>query len=573
MEPRVVRASRLFLPTLKDAPADATTASHRLLVRAGFVRQVGPGLYAFLPLGARSLGRLMAIAREELAAAGAEEFRLPAVGPTDGAAGSGRGEAADLPVDERRAPERSLGSGSVAAFASLAQGEVRSYRQLPRLWFAVQAAVRDEERPRPGPLWARESVVVATCSLDLDSAGLDRAFEEQKQLVGRVLARCGLDAQMVEADQAGASIRFVVRTDAGDEQVAACPACGYAATVEVATSRLPNVADELATGPPERFPTPGVTTIQALASPPYGVPPERQLKTLVYVADERPVVAVVRGDHALDERRLRAALGVGEVRPAAVDEVVAAMGAHPGSLGAVAFRGAKVLVDRALVGRTGMVTGANQDGFHFRGVDVARDLLAYGAEVADLRTVEAGEGCPRCDGALEVFGAVTVGALSKVGTSVSEALGATVLDVEGRETPIAMGSYQIDLGRVLAAVVEQRHDAEGIVWPPAVAPFDATVLTLGGEPELVEVAERVCEALGRAGLEVLYDDRDERAGVKFKDADLVGIPVRIAVGRKGLASGGVEWKRRGAGEVSPVPVAEVAERTLVALREVSSADG
>jgi prolyl-tRNA synthetase len=308
-----------------------------------------------------------------------------------------------------------------------------------------------------------------------------------------------------------------------------------------------------------------VVTIEALSQPPHGVPARRQLKTLVYMADDRPVVAVVRGDQELNEAKLQTATGAQVIRPAHPEEIPPLMGARAGSLGAVRFTRATVLVDPSLADRRDMVTGANEDGFHLRGVDVRRDLLGHG-KLAELRTVQAGEGCPRCDGTLDVFKALEVGHIFKLGTKYSESMKATVLDAEGKQVPIVMGSYGIGVERIMAAAIELHHDENGIVWPFSIAPFDATVLTLGPEPELRKAAEEIVAAMSAAGLEVLFDDRDERAGVKFKDADLIGLPLRIAVGKKGLAAGNVEWKLRRGGAVELVPAGEVARRAADVVR-------
>jgi prolyl-tRNA synthetase len=316
---------------------------------------------------------------------------------------------------------------------------------------------------------------------------------------------------------------------------------------------------------PRRFPTPGVRTIDALAQKPYGRPGPMQLKTLVYVGDEKPILAVVRGDDELNEAKLQTATGATVLRPAHPEEIRPLMGADAGSLGAVAFRKASVYVDETLAKAKGMVTGANENDFHLEGVDVARDLLPH-AKLADLRSVKAGEGCPRCDGKLELFKALEVGHIFKLGTKYSESMKATVLDQDGKAVPIVMGSYGIGVERIMAAAIELHHDENGIVWPMSIAPFQAAVLTLGPEPELKKAAEEVVDALTKAGVEVLYDDRDERAGVKFKDADLVGLPIRIAVGKKGLADGKVEWKLRSGKQVELVPLAEVAAKAAAFVR-------
>ncbi len=562
----VVRASRAFLPTLKEAPADAQVASHRLLVRAGFVRQLGAGIYDHLPLARRTLARIEAIVREEMEAVGAQEFALPALHPAEIWKESGRwGVMGDnmFRLKDRKGGDYCLGMTHEEIFTAIARDELRSYRQLPQVWFQIQAKFRDEPRPKSGLLRVRQFTMKDAYSFDVDAAGLDRSYEDQRRAYERIFSRCGLDFVAVQAHSGAmggsASQEFMVRTDAGEDLVAACPACRYAANVETATSRLPPEVDPAGPATIERFATPGVVTIEALQRQPHGVGARRQLKTLVYVADGAPVVAVVRGDHELAEAKLQGATDAADVRPARPDEIFPLLGAHPGSLGAVGFRGCPVLVDPALAGRTHMVTGANEDGFHLRGVDVARDLLPH-ARVVDLRAVKAGEGCPRCDGALEVFKALEVGHIFKLGTKYSVALGASVLDAAGAQVPIVMGSYGIGVERIMAAAIELHHDQDGIIWPLSIAPFDATVLPLGREPELLAAAERVAEELAAAGVEVLLDDRDERPGVKFKDADLIGVPLRLAVGKKGLAEGKVEWKRRGAPEVTLVPLGEVAGR-------------
>jgi prolyl-tRNA synthetase len=409
-------------------------------------------------------------------------------------------------------------------------------------------------------------------SFDIDQAGLDRAFEAHRQAYLRIFARCGLPALAVEAFSGmmggRESTEFMVRTQAGEDTIAICPSCGYAANLEVATSRLAPIHDE-PSAELERFATPGVVTIEALAAPPYAVAPTHQLKTLVYVSNvSEAVVAVVRGDDVLNEAKLQLATGGSDLRPASAEEIVEIMGAHAGSLGAVHLHrpGVRVLIDQSLAERTNVVTGANTDGVHVRGVDVARDILAFGAEPVDLRTVRAGEGCPCCEGGqLELDRSLEIGHIFKLGTRFSEPLGVSVLNADGRAVPIVMGSYGIGIGRILAAAVELFHDADGIIWPVPIAPFAATVLTLGHEPALGAAAEQVVAALQSAGLDVLYDDRPERAGVKFKDADLIGIPLRIAVGQSGLARGAVEWKLRRDRQLQLVPLEEVAARARAGL--------
>jgi prolyl-tRNA synthetase len=562
----VVRTSKAFIPTLKEAPSDAQVASHRLLVRAGFVRQLGAGIYDYLPLAKRSLTKIEAIIREEMDAIGAQEFFLPALHPAEIWKESGRWSVMGdnmFRLKDRKGGDYCLGMTHEEIFTAIARDELRSYRQLPQVWYQIQTKFRDEPRPKSGLLRVRQFTMKDAYSFDVDAAGLDAAYEDQRRAYERIFTRCGLDFVAVPAHSGAmggsGSQEFMVRTDAGEDLVAACPKCRYAANTETATSRLEPAEDQPWTGEPEKFATPGVVTIEALQRQPYGVGARRQLKTLVYVADGQPVVAVVRGDQDLNEAKLQTATGASEVRPAHPEEIPELMGAHAGSLGAVRFTRAPVFVDPSLAARTNMVTGANEDGFHLRGVDVKRDLLGHG-RLAELRTVKAGEGCPRCDGALDVFKALEVGHIFKLGTKYSASMGASVLDAAGAQVPIVMGSYGIGVERILAAAIELHHDDDGIRWPLAIAPFAATVLTLGKEPELVAAAEQVVAALSQAGVEVLFDDRDERAGVKFKDADLVGIPIRISVGKKGLAEGKVEWKLRGSKDVTLVPLGEVAAK-------------
>ncbi|HTP49134.1 MAG TPA: proline--tRNA ligase [Anaeromyxobacteraceae bacterium] len=564
----LARFSQLFIPTLKDAPADAQVASHKLLVRGGFIRQLGAGIYDYLPLAQRSLAKVERIIREEMDAIGGQEFHLPALHPAEIWRESGRWDVMGdnmFRLKDRKGADYCLGMTHEEIFTALARDELRSYRQLPQIWYQIQTKFRDEPRPKSGLLRVRQFAMKDAYSFDADAAGLDKSYEDQRGAYDRIFNRCGLDFVAVQAHSGAmggsASQEFMVRTDAGEDDVAACSQCRYAANTETARSRgstTPLDPGERLPAP-RRFATPGVRTIEGLAQPPHRRSPARQLKTLVYVADERPVLAVVRGDDELNEAKLQTATGAAALRPAQAEEIRALMGADAGSLGAVGFAKVPVFVDEGVAQAAGMVTGANENDFHLEGVDVARDLLPH-ARVADLRKVKAGEGCPRCSGTLEVFKALEIGHIFKLGTKYSVSMKANVLLADGRETPLVMGSYGIGVERVMAAAVELHHDADGIVWPFSIAPFHATVLTLGKEPELARAAEEVAAALGRAGMEVLYDDRDERAGVKFKDADLIGCPLRIAVGKKGLAEGKVEWKLRRGKAVELVPLGGVEGR-------------
>ncbi len=561
---QLARYSRTFIPTLKEAPADAQVASHRLLVRAGFVRQLGAGIYDHLPLARRSLSKVERIVREEMDAIGGQEFHLPAIHPAEIWKESGRWDVMGdnmFRLKDRKGADYCLGMTHEEIFTAIARDELRSYRQLPQVWYQIQTKFRDEPRPKSGLLRVRQFTMKDAYSFDVDAAGLDKSYDDQRQAYEKIFTRCGLDFVAVQAHSGAmggsGSQEFMVRTDAGEDDVAACPKCRYAANTETARSRGPirpvDAGEPL--DAPRKFPTPGVRTIDGLERPPHGRPAARQLKTLVYMGDEKPVLAVVRGDDDLDEAKLQTATGAAQVRPARPEEIRPLLGADAGSLGAVGVRNVPVLVDESLSGAAGMVTGANENDVHLEGVEVKRDLSA-GRQV-DLRKVKVGEGCPRCDGALDLFKALEVGHIFKLGTKYSVSMKSSVLLADGKESPIVMGSYGIGVERVMAAAVELHHDADGIIWPFSIAPFHATVLTMGKEPELAQAAEEVAAALGRAGMEVLLDDRDERAGVKFKDADLIGIPLRIAVGKRGLAEGKIEWKLRRGKQVDLVPLGDV----------------
>jgi len=569
-----MRLSKAFVPTLKEAPSDAQVVSHKLLLRAGFIRQLAAGIYAHLPLARRSLLKIQAIIREEMEAIGAQEFFLSALHPREIWEESGRWSVMGenmFRLKDRKGGDYCLGMTHEEIFTYIARNEIRSYRDLPQIWYQIQTKFRDEPRPKSGLLRVREFTMKDAYSFDVDEAGLDVAYEKHRKAYYRIFSRCGLSVVGVEAHSGvmggTTSMEFMVRTDAGEDRLAVCPSCRYAANVEKATSRIPKVEDGPGLPAPEAFPTPGVRTIEDLEKPPYEVPAGRQLKTLVYIADGRPVIAVVRGDQELNEAKLQTATGAQEIRPAHEEEIVALLGARPGSLGGVGTQGKEIYVDLSLAGRRDMVTGANRDGYHLRGVDVDRDLAH--ARLADLRTVQAGEGCPRCDGTLELWKGLEVGHIFKQGTRYSETMGATVLDAEGRAVPIVMGAYGIGVERILAAAVELHHDDDGIIWPITIAPYHVALLCLQPrEEDVLRAAEDLYRKLTDAGIEVLYDDRDERPGVKFKDADLIGLPIRIAVGKKALADGAVEFKLRRDREATTIPLAEVVDRVREAMREL-----
>ncbi|HYZ87992.1 MAG TPA: proline--tRNA ligase [Myxococcales bacterium] len=569
-----MRTSRSFVPTLKEVPADAQVASHQLLVRAGFIRQLAAGIYSILPLGQRSLLKITRIIREEMERIGAQEFHLPALNPREVWEESGRwtvmGENM-FRLKDRKGADLCLAMTHEEIFTVIARAELRSYRQLPQTWYQIQTKFRDEARPKSGLLRVRQFTMKDSYSFDVDRAGLDKSFEQHRQAYVNVFGRCGLRTIQVDAHSGAmggsGSTEFMVPTDAGEDLIASCESCGYAANTEKAESRVETPDRYAAAGATpalEEFPTPGVTTIEALTAKPYGVAADQQLKTLVYVADDKPVLAIVRGDDQLNEAKLQTATGAQVLRPAHPDEIRALLGARPGSLGGIGVRNARVFLDSRLIGLSGLVTGANKDGFHVRNVSIPRDLAH--AKVADLRTVSAGEGCPRCGKPLTVGKALEVGHIFKLGTRYSETMGARVLDESGKEVPIVMGSYGIGVERILAGAVELHHDADGIRWPMSIAPLHVALLPLQMQDAPVrDAAEKLYRELTEAGVEVLLDDRDERAGVKFKDADLIGLPLRIAIGKKGLAEGKVEWKGRGSAQVEMLPVGEVVGRAREAI--------
>ncbi len=449
------------------------------------------------------------------------------------------------------------------------------YKQLPQVWYQIQVKFRDEARPKSGLMRLRTFIMKDAYSFDVDKAGLDRSFEDQREAYKRTFTRCGIKFAIVEASSGSMggseSNEFVARTSAGEDLIATCESCGYAANVEKATSRLPLVEDEIGPDSPEEFPTPGVRTIEDLTTFPGGAVAERQIKSLVYVAtiadEPKFALALLRGDHQLHETKLADSLGATAIRPAQAEEIRELMGAGAGSLGGVGAkekaRAAKkeliIIADLGLRDRQNMTTGANKDDHHFRGVNVQRDISPD--QWADLRTALAGEACPRCDaGTLDVYKAMEIGHIFKLGTKYSETMGANVLDQNGKETPIVMGSYGIGVDRIMTAAIEQNHDADGIIWPREIAPFDCVVtITNMKQEDLKAAGETLYADLQRAGLQVLLDDRDERAGVKFKDADLIGIPYRITIGKK-ISEGAVELFDRSSKTTEIVSVGEVVER-------------
>ncbi|MBI4469126.1 MAG: proline--tRNA ligase [Acidobacteria bacterium] len=554
-----MRWSRYFVPTLRDNPADAEVVSHQLLLRAGMVRQLASGVYSFLPLAWRVLLKITQILREEMDGIGGQEFHLPALHPAEVWRESGRWEIMGdnmFHLRDRKGAEMCLGMTHEEVFSSIARKELRSYKQLPQIWYQIQTKFRDEPRPRSGVLRVREFIMKDAYTFDLERSGLDKAFNDQRTAYRRIFDRCGLQYAIVHASSGtmggSESSEFMVLTDAGEDHIAICSDCGYAANLEKAASKIPSVTDEAGPSAPVKFPTPNVRTIDDLEDFPGGAPARSQIKTLVYFGDGQLMLVLMRGDHELNETKLADTLGISAIRPGHPEEIREALGASPGSLGAVGVEGLRIIADRALESRKNMTTGANEDDFHLRGVDIARDIRV---ELwADLRSVREGEGCPVCDERLSVRRALEIGHIFKLGTKYSETMGATVLNEEGKEVPIVMGSYGIGVERIMASAIELNHDPDGIVWPMTIAPYQVVVTPVNiNQAAQRETAEAIYRDLSAAGIEVLLDDRDERPGVKFKDADLVGIPLRVTIGPKKLASGQVELTSRRARETRDVP--------------------
>ncbi len=559
-----MRWSQLHIPTLREDPADADAASHRLLLRAGFIRQLMAGHYCLLPLGVRVRAKVIAIIREEMNRIGAQEFLMPSMQPAQLWERSGRlavmGEEI-FRLKDRKGADMVLGMTHEEVFTTVAT-ELSSYRELPQSWYQIQVKFRDEPRPKSGLIRVREFTMKDSYSFDIDQAGLDASFEAHRGAYERIFARLGIPAIAVEASSGNMggsdSVEFMCPTPAGEDQVAVCPAGDYAANLEKATSALAPVSDEPGPAAPARFATPGVRTIEDLVSQ-HGVTADRQIKTLVQIINDQLTLVLLRGDHPLADQKLIDATGATSLRPAQPDEIVAALGASPGSLGAVGVTNLPVIADLALQGRTNMTTGANTDDFHLSGVDVGRDITV--ATWADLREVAAGEPCPRCGTPLEVIPAVEVGHIFKLGSKYTTALGVSVLGPDGTAVTPVMGCYGIGVERAMAAVAEVHHDDAGLTWPVQVAPAEASVILLSHRDEAARsVAQELYQGLLAAGVDAVLDDREERPGVKFKDAELTGIPFRLTVGTRDLADGLVEITSRASGEKERVAVAEAVSR-------------
>jgi prolyl-tRNA synthetase len=565
-----MRWSRFYLFTTREVPADAEIVSHQLMVRAGMVRKVAAGIYTYLPLGWRSLRKLMDIVRRELDAAGAVELSMPAVQPAELWQESGRWQVYGkelLRIKDRHDRDFCFGPTHEEVITDTVRRDVKSYRQLPVNLYQIQTKFRDEIRPRFGLMRGREFLMKDGYSFHPDLPGLDATYGEMHRAYQRIFASCGLDFNVVEADTGAiggsSSHEFMVVADTGESAVVRCPACGYAANVEKAESRLAAAPDASAEAPAEltAVETPAVTSVPDVAEF-LAFAPDRIVKTLLYDTEQGLVAVAVRGDREVNEIKLQNLLGVQHLTLAGEDKVRAATGAPPGFAGPVGLAGVRLVVDRSAADLVSFVCGANRADTHFANVNWERDV-ATAREEGDVLLVTGGDPCARCDGTLELFRGIETGHIFKLGTKYSEAMQCLYTDEAGNDHPMVMGCYGLGIGRTLAAAIEQNHDREGIVWPRPLAPFEVLLAALNpDDPDVERVSERLYGELTERGADVFFDDRDERPGVKFKDADLVGFPVRLVVGARSLAEGRVEVSLRRDREKQSVAVDDAVGRVL-----------
>jgi len=537
--------SKLFIPTLRENPTEAEVVSHQLLLRAGYIRQLAAGIYSYLFLAQRSLLKITRIVREEMDAIGAQEMLLPALHPAELWQESGRYEIMGdnlFRLKDRFGRELCLGMTEEEVMTSIARGEMRSYKQLPQIWYQIQSKFRDEPRPKSGLLRVRQFIMKDAYSFDIDAAGLDVSYQKHYEAYCKIFDRCGLKYMVVEAHSGAMggsqSHEFMVASDAGEDYVVRCSGFDYAANLEKAASQpsAPLAADPEGDHSPEPFHTPGQKTIEDLSKF-TALPATSQIKSLVLMADGKPVLALVRGDHSLSETKFSSAVKAVELRPAHPEEIVKLFGAEAGSLGPVGVKNMRVIADEALRGRRNMIAGANKDDYHLRHVTPDED---FKPEYFDLRQVAAGDACLKCGGAIELIKSVEIGHIFKLGYRYSESMGLRVLNEAGEEIKVIMGSYGIGIERILSAAIELFHDKDGMALPASVAPLDVVVTPVNySDAAQRAAAEEIYQECLKLGLDAILDDRDERPGVKFKDADLVGIPYRVTLGKK-LVQGMVE---------------------------------
>jgi len=588
------RWSELFVPTLREAPADAEVASHKFLVRSGYIRQLAAGIYSYLFLGNRSFNKIMGIIRQEMDKIG-QEFFLPALHPRELWEISGRAPTMGenlFRLKDRKGTEMVLGMTEEEVMTDIARKELRSYKQLPQIWYQIAPKFRDEPRPRSGLLRVRQFMMKDSYSFDIDAAGLDVSYRKHYDAYCRIFDRCGLKYLVVEADSGAMggkeSHEFMVRSSAGEDRIVSCDACNYAANLEKATSKLEVVEDlwPEGDGRPLEVHTPGQKTIEDVAKF-LGVSPKNKIKTLALMSDEkdkktgklksRAIVVLMRGDHQLNEAKLNAALGMPS-RPMTEAEIEALFNSPAGYLGPVGIEWAEgikkdkdedrplLLVDKALEGRSNLIAGANKKDYHLKNLTPGKEF--HPTAYADLRAVIAGEACPNCGKPLRIDTAVEIGHIFKLGYRYSESMGARVLDKNGKEVMPIMGCYGIGIERILTAAIEQSNDENGFWLPASIAPFEIVVTPVNVKDEpVMKTANDIARSLSDAGFDVIIDDRDERPGVKFKDADLIGIPFRVNVGKK-VTEGTVEIVLRSTREVRDVTISAIVEhfRTLLQAR-------
>ena len=588
----VHRWSRLFIPTLREAPTDAEVASHKLLLRGGYIRQLGAGIYSYLPLGQRSINKVVAIVREEMDTIG-QEFLLPTIHPKEIWEASGRWSIMGdnmFRLKDRKGAELCLGMTHEEVMTDIARSELRSYKQLPQIWYQIQTKFRDEPRPKSGLLRVRQFLMKDAYSFDIDDAGLDASYEKHDRTYRRIFDRCGLEYVAVEADSGAMggsqSQEFMVYTEAGEDLIASCPNCHYAANLEKATSQLMTVEELPGEGLPELIHTPGQRTIEEVGAF-LSALPHSQIKTMAYMLDlpasehaksgkSRAIVAFLRGDHQLNEAKLAALAGAGDLRPMTPEEIVSTFNAPPGYLGPIGVAaaphprkpGTLVILDKSLEGRSNLIAGANKAEYHLLRVTPTRDFKP--TLTADIRSINEGEGCPICGTPLKLGKAMEIGHIFKLGRRYTESMHASVLNKDGKESTPIMGSYGIGIERILTAAIETsaksfasspdaRPAAETYALPPSIAPYEVVVtITNVKDSDLLAAGEMIAANLAAGGFDVLLDDRDERAGVKFKDSEMIGVPFRINVGKK-VADGIIELVDRLSGLTHEIAIIDVTD--------------
>ncbi|WP_136810611.1 proline--tRNA ligase [Desulfosediminicola flagellatus] len=564
-----MRYSQLLLPTLKETPAEAEVISHRLMLRAGFMRKLTSGVYSYLPYGLAAIRRVEAIVREEMNRAGAQELMMPMVQPADLWRETGRYEKYGpelLRFHDRHNRESCLGPTHEEVITDIVRRELHSYRDLPINLYQIQTKFRDEIRPRFGLMRGREFIMKDAYSFDTDDAGAEVAYGKMFEAYKRVFKRCGLEFRAVQADSGAIggnfSHEFMVLADTGEDTIVVCKDCEYAANMEKAEVKSSAAPSDVALADLEKIETPGKRKVDIVCDF-MGITPDQLVKTMVYIADGQPVAVLVRGDREVEEVKLKNLIGAADVEMAEDKAVFDATGVPTGYLGPVGIP-VRIFADQEVAAMRNFVVGANEKNYHMKNVNIGRDFEVEA--VADLRQITTDDPCPACGGTLELTEGIEVGHIFKLGTGYSESMQALFQDSDGQEKPFVMGCYGIGVSRVVAAAIEQNHDENGIVFPVPLAPFQVTVLNLGGKDEAItQAAEKLYSDLQQVGIDVLLDDRDERPGSKFKDADLLGIPFRVTVGKSLTKNGVIEVRRRRDGfteEISPEQVVELLQKRL-----------